>query len=83
MARRSYRRTARSGGRSYSARRSTRAPARRSYGRSRSTSRRTSSGGGSRTVRIVIEQPGMSPVARPEMIGVKPTFARASTRSRF
>lgn len=66
---------------SYSSSRST---SRKSYARKSAsrTGRRTASLG--RTLRIVIEQPGASMVARPDMIGVKPDLVRRNTgRSRF
>lgn len=57
---------------------------RKSYARKTASrsSRRTASLG--RTLRIVIEQPGSNPLARPDMIGVKPELVRTNTnRSRF
>lgn len=61
----------RSSSRSYS-----RAPA-----RTRRASRRTAGIG--RTVRIVIETPSANPLARPDLIGMKPELVRKSNRSTF
>lgn len=77
------RRTTRSYGRrttsrSYSGSRRVSSPRRRATSR-RSTARRSSA----TTVRLVIEQPGMSAIARPELIGKMPVTGLTRTRSRF
>lgn len=69
-----------------SPRRSARSGSRRNYSRAaspRRSSARRSGGGGSRTVRIVIEQPGTSTIARPELVGKMPVVGLTRTRSRF
>lgn len=42
---------------------------------------RTGGRSGYQTLRIVLEQPGVSPVARPELLGLKP--APAARKGRF
>lgn len=79
-------------GRSSRARSTTRRPARSA----RRTSSRYSSAGArparraarrtaglARTIRIVVETPSSNPLARPDMIGVKPDLVRKSNRSQF
>lgn len=80
MARRAYgsrrRSTSSRSGRGY---RST--PSRRYASRaSRAPARR---GRATRDIRIVIEQPGASAIARPELIGKMPVVGLTSKRSRF